>query len=183
MSQRTSKRNTVHFGSAYLDRIPLEEDFEAVQAHTTSRTAFNHAAADLRSFPVPSPWTIGRSWAPEESTEFSLDPDAEWYDEALEANIADVMESIEIPSTRRRRSQASVSEVSEIDSISSVQVLCRQGRMYIGLNTLATCTWTKWLGWRAGAISRGMIVALTAYRGVVRRSTVLNSGAVITSSS
>lgn len=113
MAERTSKRNTVHFGSAYRDRIPLEEDFEVVQARTTSRVPFNHVAADRRSFSVPSPWTAGSSWAPEENTEFSLDPNGDWYDEALEADIPGVMQVIQIPGIptgrkRRKRSQASV---------------------------------------------------------------------------
>lgn len=108
MSTRTSKRNTVHFGSAYHDRIPLEEDFEAVQARTASRTAFNHTAADLGSFAVRSPWTIGSIWAPEESNEFCLDPNDDRYDEALETDVAAVMESIAVPKSRKKRSQASV---------------------------------------------------------------------------
>lgn len=108
MSERTSKRNTVHFGSAYRDRIPLEEDFEAVQACTASRTAFNHTATDLGSFTVRSPWTIGSVWAPEESNEFSLDPNDDRYDEALEADVAAVMENTAIPKSRKKRSQVSV---------------------------------------------------------------------------
>lgn len=108
MSERTSKRNTVHFGSAYRDRIPLEEDFEAVQARTASRTAFNHTAADSGSFNVRSPWTIGSIWAPEESSDFSLDPDDNRYDEALEADVAAIMEGIAVPKSRKKRSQASV---------------------------------------------------------------------------
>ena len=112
MFQRTSKRNTVHFGGAYWDRIPLEEDFESIQAHTASRVPFNQAAANQRIFSVPSPWTIGSSWAPEESTEFSLDPTDEWYDEALEADVADVMDILQDSlkkKKKRKRSQASVS--------------------------------------------------------------------------
>ena len=113
MAQRTSKRNTVHFGLAYHDRVPMEEDFESVQARTATRTAFNHTAADAGSYSVPSPWTIGSVWGPEESSNFSLDPNDEWYDEALDADIGDVMERIfiKIPcmKARRKRSQASVS--------------------------------------------------------------------------
>lgn len=108
MAERTSKRNTVHFGSAYRDRIPLEEDFEVVQARTASRTALNHTAADTGSYSVPSPWTIGHIWAPQESTDFSLDPNNEWYDETLEADIGDVMERVAIPKPKKKRSQASV---------------------------------------------------------------------------
>lgn len=109
MSKRASRRGHAHFGGTYHDRIPLEEDYETVQAETASRTAFNHTAAvDLGSFPVPSPWTMGSSWAPEERDDFSLDPNDEWYDEAVEADIGDVMEHIAIPKGKKKRSQASV---------------------------------------------------------------------------
>lgn len=109
MSQRTYKRNRADFGSVYHDRIPIEDDYETVQAHTASRTAFNHTAAlDLGDYFVPSPWTVGTSWAPEERDDFCLDPDNEWYDEAVEAEIGDVMEKMVAVKAKKQRSQASV---------------------------------------------------------------------------
>ncbi len=108
MFQRGSKRRRDNFGGTYHDRIPIEDDYETVQAQTASRTAFNHTAAvDLDSFSVPSPWTIGSSWAPEERDDFCLDPDNEWYDETVEAEIGDVMKEMETPKVKKR-SQASV---------------------------------------------------------------------------
>lgn len=109
MSERASKRRRAHFGGTYHDRIPIEDDYETVQAQTASRTAFNHTAAvDLGNFSVPSPWTVGSSWAPEERDDFCLDPNNEWYDEAVEADIGDVMEEIVTPKAKKKRSQASV---------------------------------------------------------------------------
>ena len=60
-----------------------------------SRVPFNQAAANKQSFSIQSPWTMGSSWAPEESTEFALDPTDEWYDKVLEADIADVMDILQ----------------------------------------------------------------------------------------
>lgn len=109
MSERVSKRNRAHFGGTYHDRIPIEDDYETVQAHTASRTASTHTAAlDLGNFAVPSPWTIGTSWAPEERDDFCLDPNDEWYDEAVEADVGDVMDDIVAPKAKKKRSQASV---------------------------------------------------------------------------
>lgn len=108
MSERSSRRRNARIGGTYRDRIPLEEDFEVVQARTASRTTFSRTAVDLGSFSVPSPWTVGSSWAPEENDDFSLDPDGEWYDEALEADVGDVMESIVFFKAKKKRSQASV---------------------------------------------------------------------------
>ena len=112
MFKRVSKRDSARFGGSYSDRVPIEDDYETVQAHTASRTAFNHTAAiEIENFFVPSPWTVGDSWAPEDNDDFSLDPSDEWYDEALEAEVGDVMEDMALPKPKRKRHQASVSRV------------------------------------------------------------------------
>ena len=76
-------------GRVYRDRIPLEEDFEVVRVQTVSRSGPNHITVETGRTSLPSPWTIGSSWAPEDNLEFSLDPDDGWYNEALEADIVD----------------------------------------------------------------------------------------------
>lgn len=100
-------RNREQVGGSYHDRIPLEHDFETVQARTASLTS-RGAAVDLDISALPSPWTVGSSWAPEESYEFSLDPDDGWYDEAIKANIEDVMEEFATPKLKKRRTHVSV---------------------------------------------------------------------------
>lgn len=107
MSATRSIRNRERVGGSYHDRIPLEDDFETVQARTASLTS-RGAAVDLDVSSLPSPWTVGSSWAPEESYEFSLDPDDGWYDEAIEANIGDVMENVISPKLKKRRTHVSV---------------------------------------------------------------------------
>lgn len=111
MFKRASRRKRDNFGGSYHDRIPIEDDYETVQAQTASRSAFNHTAAlSLDNFSVPSPWTVGSSWAPEEREDFCLDPNDEWYDETVEAEIGDVMEEMAAPKAKKKkkRSQASV---------------------------------------------------------------------------
>ncbi|KJA25187.1 hypothetical protein HYPSUDRAFT_135353 [Hypholoma sublateritium FD-334 SS-4] len=107
MSAPRSRRNREQVGGSYHDRIPLEHDFKTVQARTASVTS-RGTAVDLDISSLPSPWTVGSSWAPEESYEFSLDPDDGWYDEAIEANIEDVMEEYVVPKVKKRRTHVSV---------------------------------------------------------------------------
>lgn len=107
MAERPSKRSRFRYGGSYHDRIPIEEDFEIVHARTASLTSRN-AAVDTERDALRSSWTVGSSWAPEESFEYSLDPNDGWYDEALYANVEDVMENILIPKAKKKRSHASV---------------------------------------------------------------------------
>ncbi len=94
-------------GRVYRDRIPLEEDFEVMRFRTASRSGPNNITIETGRTSLSSPWTIGSSWAPEDSLEFSLDPDDGWYNEALEADIVDTKIRTWL-STRRRKGQASV---------------------------------------------------------------------------
>lgn len=103
-----SQRRTSQFGGSYHDRIPLEDDYEVVQARTASLTSRN-GAINSQVSSLPLPWTIGTNWAPEENFEFSLDPNDDWFDETLDANVEDIMDHIIIPKTKNKRSDASVS--------------------------------------------------------------------------
>ena len=96
-------------GSHYDDRVPLEDDFEAVSASTITLTSRNAAISSEISF-LPSPWTVGSSWGPEDNFEYSLDPDAGWYDEAVEANIEDIIEQVANPKPKKRKTHVSVRE-------------------------------------------------------------------------
>lgn len=127
-----SRRRTTQFGGSYHDRIPLEDDYEVVQARTASLTSRN-GTINTPVSSLPAQWTIGSDWAPEESYEFSLDPDDEWFDEALDANVEDIMEEITIPKAKNKRSEASVSSGIIYHIIScSCYVVFRLGRKFIG---------------------------------------------------
>ncbi len=88
--------------------IPLEEDFEVVRAHTASLNS-RQTAIDSEMLIVPSPWTVGSDWAPEDNFEFSLDPDAGWYNEAVDANIEDLIEHWQLPKTKPKKRKTHVS--------------------------------------------------------------------------
>ena len=112
MSARGPKRKRQPIGGPhYDDRIPLEDDFEVVHARTVSLTS-RKTAIDSEISMVSSPWTVGSSWAPEDNLEFSLDPDAGWYDEAVEANIEDLIEHWKLPKAqpKKRKTHVSVCE-------------------------------------------------------------------------
>ncbi len=78
-------------GRIYHDLIPLEDDFEVVEARTISCSGPNGLAVETEQASYAASWNFGSSWAPEDNLDFALDPDGEWYDEALEADIADTM--------------------------------------------------------------------------------------------
>lgn len=107
MSAARSTRKQVQFGGHYHDRIPLEDDFEVVQVRTAALTLRNNAY-NTETTCLPLQWTIGSSWAPDESAEYSLNPDDEWFDEVLEANVEDIMHQVVTPKAKRKCSQISV---------------------------------------------------------------------------
>ena len=96
-------------GHVYHDRIPIENDFEVVQARTASCSGPNNLLVETERFSFAPSWNIGASWAPEDNLEFSLDPDDGWYDEVLEAEVADTMKETIVPGKKKKkRSQISV---------------------------------------------------------------------------
>ena len=107
MSKRPSKRSKIRIG-IYRDAIPLEDDFEVIEARTASLKGPNNTASISAQYSVNLPWTLGTGWAPEESHEYSLDPDNGWFDEVLEADVGDIMGHVSLPKKKRHRGQASV---------------------------------------------------------------------------
>lgn len=108
MSQRLAKRVKSQFGGSYRDRIPLDDDFDIVKARTEAISGPTYLPAQAGRSVWSSSWTIGASWAPEESFEFSLDPDHAQYDAVVDADLADVMDELVAPKKKGKRSQASV---------------------------------------------------------------------------
>ena len=107
MPKRPSKRSKIRIG-IYRDEIPLEDDFEIIKARTASLKGPNNTASISEQYSVNLPWTLGTSWAPEESREYSMDPDNGWFDEELEADVGDIMAHVSLPKKKRHHGQASV---------------------------------------------------------------------------
>lgn len=144
MSGHSAKRSRVDVGGSYRDQIPLEEDFEVVNARTASLSGPNNLPMAMERSSLSSTWTIGDSWAPEENHDFSLDPDDGWYDEAVKANVCDVMEELVAPKKRNKRSEASVRLSSVLyPLILTFFAFCRHGHMFSGEPMPATSTSTK----------------------------------------
>lgn len=81
-----------HTGArTYHDRVNLDQDFEVINARETSTT--------VRGLPLETPrspqkgrttWTVGNSWAPQDSTEYGLDPSSDWFDVEVEGSVTEV---------------------------------------------------------------------------------------------
>lgn len=108
MSSKRAKRNN---GGTYHDRIPLEDDYDSVNVRSGSCAGPNRHPKDSAKTYVRSAWTIGTSWAPEDNYEYALDADDGWFDEALEADVGDVMDGIPVvPKQKKPRKEASVGD-------------------------------------------------------------------------
>ena len=109
MSKRASKRVKFDVGGFYHDRVPLENDFDIIKARTGSLSSSTYIPLDAGRSTWTLPWTFGDAWAPEESTEFDLDPDNKQYNAVVEADVVEVMEELVAPKGKvKKRSQASV---------------------------------------------------------------------------
>ena len=89
MSSRSKRQKTYH------DRIELADDFEVVHAHESYVHQRGRLAVETPRSPQKgwTTWTVGDSWAPEDSFEFALDPHGDWYDEQLDAPVTETIET------------------------------------------------------------------------------------------
>lgn len=115
MSDRTQKNSTRHATNVSHTRLPLDNDYEVVQARTSSLRGTTGKAVDsphdeLRG---KTTWSVGESWYPEDDPEFALDENSEWYEEELERDVGEVLDRIDMQEKAKKdRSEASVSTFS-----------------------------------------------------------------------
>ena len=92
---RPSKRQRPDDGGAFHDTIPFLDDVHVVHAREgrlrrvareTVWTASTERSSHHASHPT---WTTATSWEPLDDPELALDPDGQWYDEAV---FGDVMQ-------------------------------------------------------------------------------------------
>lgn len=165
---RSTRRNQVRFGGSYHDRIPLEDDFEVIQVRTASLTTRNDPYTSETTL-LPLPWTVGSSWAPEESSEFALDPDEGWFDEVLEANVEDVMEQAATPKVKKKRSHVSVCHtVCLYATCCYIDYIYRPDLTFFGKITPATGISMKSLDPKGGGILLRVNNVPTAFQGETR---------------
>lgn len=113
----------------------MENDFEVIQARTASCSGPNNFLVETDHTSFATSWDYGSSWAPEDNLDFSLDPNGQWYDEALEADIANTTVDTAAPTKRKiKRTQISVRlHVSHSHLCSHLcNIFVRPGHMFIG---------------------------------------------------
>lgn len=115
MTDRAQKNSTRHATNINHQRIPLDDDYEVVQARTSSLRwgpglPVDSPRDELRGFTT---WEVGTSWAPEDDPEFNLDKDSEQHDRELETELGTVLDRLDKwsqkESAKKKRSEASVS--------------------------------------------------------------------------
>lgn len=96
-----------------FDRIALQDDYEVLQARTSSLGSRGQIFETPKS-PMKgrTAWTVGEDWTPEDNHELALDDDDGWYKEEMDADVGEVMDRPIVekePPMKKKRSQASVS--------------------------------------------------------------------------
>jgi hypothetical protein len=92
---RPSKRPRPDDGGAFHDTIPFLDDIHVVHAREgrlrrVARETVWTASTERSSHHASDPtWTTATSWEPLDDPELALDPDGQWYDEAV---FGDVMQ-------------------------------------------------------------------------------------------
>lgn len=132
---RPAKR-TRHAPNIHRDRIPLDDDFEIIQARTSSlsgpgRLPFDSARSPLKG---RTTWSIGSSWAPDDDPELDLDPDDAWYDQEMEADVGEVIDlpPVELNTRpKKKKSQASVRHFAQL-TFSFTNIHCRPDHIFFG---------------------------------------------------
>ena len=93
--------------TGYHDHVENPNDYQVIhtqEAHVEKLR--QHTVLTPRNPQRGTPWNLGNSWLPEDNVEFSLDPDGEWYDEAVDAPI---MAAIPVQLVPKLKSRVSVS--------------------------------------------------------------------------
>jgi len=90
MSNRPPKR--AHFGGAFHDPIPFTDDFSVVHASEGRVKRVGNESLSIPGERVPLhqadlTWDSAPSWLPIDDPQYALDPDGEWYDEAVGCDV------------------------------------------------------------------------------------------------
>lgn len=146
MDRRPSKRLRT---ATYHDRVDLTDDFEVVHARETVLRQHTRLPVDTPRSPQKgrTTWTHGNSWVPEDSFEFALDPDGDWYDEQVEQPILETTSiPAEPPSKIKKRKKKSKVSVRKF-SFGYVHMLTGQqtsvGLTSSGKKVIDHCTWMR----------------------------------------
>lgn len=117
----------------YRDRLDLPDDFEVLHSRIASTTDRGRHANDSDRFPLRgTKWTIGTEWAPKDDPELDLDTDDDGYEDAMDADLAQVVKDSEAAKikmaeeakeAKKKRSETSVSSSSSPGKFMSIQLI------------------------------------------------------------
>jgi hypothetical protein len=142
MTTRPSKRQRT-----YHDRVELADDFEIVHARETYLKRNGRVAVETPRSPQKgrTTWTVGESWAPEDSLEFALDPHGDWYDEQLDAPVTETIEVRLQPIQSKAKKKKSKISVSLPPSLMLTLLISHPSvdRTCSGRKTTGRHTWTS----------------------------------------
>lgn len=114
MDDRPAKKPRTSRPEVYRDAVPVFQDFDTVLSTEASVSRRGNLIQATRppartTEPVLGVWETVVNWEPVDDPEYALDPDGEWYDEALEA---DVMAEKPVK-PKAKRSMTSVSDIGD----------------------------------------------------------------------
>jgi hypothetical protein len=104
-------------GGSFHDSIPFRDDFSIVHAREgklvrVSNDVRTAPMERLRQSDVDHAWNSASSLLPIDDPEYALEPDGEWYDEALGADVMDLPISVETPTPTAQKKKPTRSNVS-----------------------------------------------------------------------
>lgn len=110
MSDRLNKNSQRYASNIRHIRVPLDDDFEVVQARTSSLRGPGGTTAEGARSPLKgcTTWTVGASWAPEDDPEFSLDTDSEEHDDEMARGIGDVLDKADASEGPKKKKRSEV---------------------------------------------------------------------------
>ncbi|PPQ93609.1 hypothetical protein CVT25_001013 [Psilocybe cyanescens] len=103
--RRTGTKRTLH-SHAYHNLLPVFADYDTIYSSegATRTIGGTKHAAHVKAAGV---WEQVTSWAPPDDNNYALDPDGQWFDEAVEA---EVMQEPEPPPVVKKKKRSKVSK-------------------------------------------------------------------------
>ncbi|KAF8057953.1 hypothetical protein FPV67DRAFT_1676638 [Lyophyllum atratum] len=93
--------------AAYHDRVVLEDDFEVIHTREAQPIRVGNSSRVIESQRSPqrgrTSWSVGSHWMPEDNTELALDPNGDWYDEALDAPVMEERPSPQVQPKKKKK--------------------------------------------------------------------------------
>jgi hypothetical protein len=156
---RPSKRARV--GGSYRDSIPFQDDFSIVHAREgrLRRVSNNVRTAPTERLPqhdIDHAWNSASNWLPIDDPEYALEPDGEWYDDALEADVMDPpirVDALSSTAQKKKRIRSNLSVcLCPFSLVIWFLIFCRKGLMSYGRTSTAKRTWRRFSDGPEGVI-------------------------------